>query len=144
MTKIDYEAARSGKRKVTTRCGYPVRLVSNEGKEPYVLVGYYTWDGVEYGPQPWMLDGRKTIYDFDPDLIQETEVIEVRQWLTVYPAARTVGNMFDTADDACKALIQWEPYVSSNVVVPFTIRIVGDKVEIFGGTEERKDDAENC
>lgn len=135
MTKIDYEAARSGKRKVTTCGGYPVRLVSNEGVEPFVLVGYLTIRGDEYGPYEWKADGGFLLSGnpSDKDLIQEPEVIEFKRWVNVSP--HYVEGLFDDFRSAA-----WSASASCLANVLVTIRIVGDKVEIFGGTEERKDD----
>lgn len=137
MKEIDYEAARSGKRKVVTRRGHPVRLVSNEGNEPFVLVGYVTDSraGVGTSPQSWSADGHyweRGQSGFD--LIQDPEVIEFKQWVNVYEWG-VVSH-----DSRHEALLTSEGCVYVRRAVPFTIRIVGDKVEIFGGTEERKDD----
>ena len=137
MTKIDYEAARSGKRKVTTRCGYPVRLVSNEGAEPFVLVGYVTEiDGRERrSPHAWLADGSYwEIAQSEFDLIQEPEVIECKRWVNVYEGG-FAGSTYEMEAQAQEA-----KQIDCIATVPLTIRIVGDKVEIFGGTEERKDD----
>ena len=134
MTKIDFEAARSGKRKAKTRCGYPVRLVSNEGKEPFVLMGYITINGRGCGPFGWKTGGAHLIgIESDLDLIQEPEVIEFKRWANVY---RGDACMFASMRGA-EGHAYGHPIA---IAVPVTTRIVGDKVEIFGGTEERKDD----
>lgn len=131
-TKIDYEAAVSGKRAVYMQGGYPARLVSNKGSAGYSLVGYYTVPGCgEQGPYEWYELGEMNMGggSISRRLFQEPEVIEAVRYHCVY-AGGAIG-VPSTSREAAFSRHQHglRPTIG---IVKLTTRIVDGNVTVTG------------
>lgn len=122
MSEIDWKAAKSGKRPVRDS-GDVGRYVGQIAGNRHVIA-FRDLDGGEY-VETYSSDG---LHFIGKRLIQDPEVIEFKRWVNVYEDVMCGPHM--TREDA--DIIQSCDRIAA---VQLTIRITGDKVEIFGGTE---------
>lgn len=131
MAEIDYESAVSGKRKVKTTDGLPVRLVSDQGIFTHPLVGVVAGQHGEQGPLSWTRDGKYIGHgsSHPSDIIQEPEVIEFKRWVNVY---HDLSGLLHRTEASARAYLDGGAIA---IAVPITITKRGDKIVIHGESE---------
>lgn len=67
------------KKKYRTRNGRPVRLISDQGRQPYPFLGYV---GDDFVPCAWSEEGRRMSYELRPSRLHDHDLIEAPGTLT--------------------------------------------------------------
>lgn len=120
---IDWEAAKSGKRLLRQADGAPCRYIGPLMGERHAIAVSDRY-GNEYA---LTYRDNGLCLSADPHLVQDPEVIDFKYWANIYDCTGVLHlSKCGALECATGALA---------TAVPIIIRITGDKVEIFGGTE---------